>query len=494
MKPLVGFIAAMLILCSSVVFAQMNDEPLLGYPALKEVSYAYNGGSARAMGMGYAFVGLSNDVSSGIWNPAGLWVLEGPIISASYNMYSPAGEFESDMTSGVTKNDLDMSAVGHFSFVAPVRIKGHPWVFTANFNRNNEFSSESAVWTNPENKLDPDTFVEDNGSLQFFNAGASTRIYKQFSMGFTLNVITGKRVVDRNTLTLVDSITNSVTGDAVEKYTTDQLLDSTTSNGFNFTVGMMFKGETFSAGAVVQTPYTIKHSTDRSHFVNTTVADLEDIENTSTIFVVDSLAKQEIPLSLAFGTAYFPAENLTLSLDLSYQNYGSTSWFHLDSSFFAANGERFDHYTEFPIDWNNNIGLGFGLEYLLNTKYGVVPLRTGFRYDQLPQTGVITQTTSNVDYDDVGVAQESDSVTITRVASDRQNTASFSLGTGIGWSRIKLDFAYMFTTGAKLEYTETDIAWGGEDGDGNPIVNVASTKRAWDHKSHKVQFTFTGFF
>lgn len=492
MKSLVGFVVTILLLCTSVVFAQSNQSSLPGYPALGEVSYAYQGGSARAMGMGYAFVGLSNDVSSGIWNPAGLWILEGPIISASYNMYTPATEFRADMTPAVTKSNLDMNAVGHFSFVAPVRIKGHPWVFTANFNRNNEFSDNAATLSDPENKLDPDTFVEDNGNLQFFNAGASTRIYKQFSMGFTVNVIDARRVIDRNRLTSVDTIINPVIGSTAEKYTTDQLLDSTKSNGFNFTIGMMLKGEKYSAGAVIQTPYTMKHSTDRSHFVETRLNGLIQVENTSTIFVVDSLAKQEVPLSMTFGVGLFPRENLTLTMDVSFQNYGSTNWFYLDSTFFAPNGERTEYYTEIPIDWNNNAGLGVGLEYLLNTKYGRVPLRAGFRYDQLPQPAVVNQTTSNVGYND-GTPYELNLATVTRTASDRQKATSFSLGSGIGWSRIELDFAYMYTGGAKLEYTQTNISYG-EDDEGNPVANSESIKQEWDRKSHEFRITFTGFF
>jgi hypothetical protein len=493
MKPLVGFVVSMLLICTSLVSGQAVNSSSIGYPALTEVSYNYFGGSARAMGMGYAFVGLSNDVSSGLWNPAGLYVLEGPIVAASYNVFRPAGDFTQNLTPVTTKNNLDLSGIGHFSFVAPVRIKGHPWVANFNYDRNNEFSNKSAYLTNERSGLNPDTFLEDKGYTRTFNVGASTRLYKTLSMGFTINIFDSRRFWDRTNKS-VQEIVIDIYGNSLMAAETHELIDSTTSNGFNFNLGLMWKYGKFSFGGVVHTPFTAKHTTNSTDYSILTLNNLVQVDYTSTILVVDSLAKQEIPLSTIFGVAFAPNANLTLTGDVGYQNYGSTNWFYLTKSFFEPNGDRIDFYEQFPIDWNNTMGIGLGVEYMRDTKFGRLPLRAGFRFDQLPQPKSITVTTNNVDFDSENQPIGRLSVAeITREAKDRQNSASFSLGTGIHWSRIDLDFAYMFTSGAKLDITEVNISYA-EDQDGNPLAVTESSARRWERKSNEFRFTFTGYF
>lgn len=493
MKPLVGFVALMLLLCSTVVFGQTESQSGFGYPALDAVSYNYGGGSARAMGMGYAFVGVANDVSGGIWNPAGLWILEGPMVSSSYSIYSPAGEFTHTLTDKITKNDIGLNAIGHFSFVAPVRIKGHPWVFNFNFNRDNEYSDEFDHVTLVSNRLNPDTFVEDQGYMSRFNVGASTRLYRQFSMGFTLNIITAKRFFDVQFNDLFDIIIDPTYGTTAELFFSDRRLDSISSNGFNFTIGTMMKGEKYSIGAVLHTPYTIKHSNDITSSTLVTLAGLVDVDNTSTIFVVDEVSKQDIPLSFAFGVGLFPSEDVTLSMDINYQNYGSTNWYYRTSMFFEPNGERTDTFEEIPIDWNNTIGLGFGAEYFLASKIGRIPLRAGFRFDQLPQPKEFDYFSTDVGYDSEMQPFQLAVPTLTRTATGRQTTTSFSLGSGIAWSRIELDFAYMYTGGASMKL-ENRIEYYFEDIDGNPQVGKTGSTFEWESKDHKFRFTFTGYF
>jgi long-subunit fatty acid transport protein len=494
MKPQFGFVIVALVLCVSVAFGQSEEQYTPGYPALDEVSYAYNGGSARAMAMGYAFVGLSDDVSGGIWNPAGLWALEGPIISSSYNLYTPAGEFFHTETLGSTKNDLGLNGLGHFSFVAPVRIKGHPWVFNFNYNRNNDYSDEMAFLAIAGNKLapGPDTFVEEKGYMRTFKAGASTRLYKQLSFGFTLNIIKAQRVIDVAQYLEALVIIDPIYGTTADLMASGQVIDSTTSDGFNFTLGMMWREEKYSIGAVVHTPYAIKHSSDRTRHEEMTINDLINIDNTSTIFVVDSLAKQDVPLSTVVGLALFPQEDLTLTLDMCYQNYGSTNWYHRTRTFFEANGDRIDFFEEFPIEWNNTMGVGLGAEYQMNSALGRIPLRAGVRWDQLPQTDEISFTSSNVAYDINSEPYGLDVFEVTRVAEGRQSTTSLSLGTGIAWSQIEIDFAYMFTSGSELNLTETVIYFDESDEE-DPVKQLESVYN-WKRKAHEFRFTFTGYF
>ena len=138
--------------------------------------------------------------------------------------------------------------------------------------------------------------------------------------------------------------------------------------------------------------------------------------------------------------------------------------------------------------------MGVGGEYRLETKYGRIPLRAWFRFDQLPQPQSISVTSSNVGYNGLGEPFEMPGgiINMTRVATDRQSETSLSLGTGIAWSQIELDFAWRYTSGAEMTLTETGISFDEFDEE-NP-VKTTSTTRSWERKAHEFRFTFTGYF
>lgn len=472
MKTLVVSATVILLLCASLAVGQV------GYPALGEISYEFMGGGARAMAMGNSFVGLANDVSGGSWNPSGTWMLEGPMISLSYNLYTPRDEFSQSLTSSITKNDVGMNAIGNFAFVAPIRIKGHPWVFNFNYNRSNNNSQQAWLKDDLSSNLNPDTYVEDRSYLRSFSFGMATRIFKQLSLGVNVNIYDGRRIFQQENSMVRDSIVNPVYGTTLEIFTEEISLDSTTSSQYNFTIGSMYKFGKFNVGAVVRTPFTIKNNTDRSFFRKSTYNNLTSIDESDTTFVVDSLAKQDIPLSLAFGIGITPNEKLSFAFDVNYQNYGSANWYYRDSTVFSAAGDRTDFYNEIPIDWNNTLGLGGGVEYMLTTDYGRIPLRAGFRFDQLPQPKEYTSTTSYV-LDSEG--EPTDELITTRTASGRQTAYRFSLGTGIHWGQIEFDFAWQYTTGA--EYTQSQM-----------LYDVEIAKATFKQKAHDFRFGFTGRF
>jgi hypothetical protein len=451
MKRLVGLTALSLVLMAGAVMGQV------GYPAWNEISYTYQGG-----------------------NPAGIWVIESPMVSASYKIFRPAGKYTQTLTPVATENSLDISTIGDFSFVAPVRIKGHPYVLNFNYNHFNENIIEEQFYggffaDSITNQFNPDISSSDESYMRDYSFGFSTRVYRQLSFGATANIYDGRRLkksVYQAAWTDTVSVINGIFNDQYRQYTT---MDSTLSNGFNLIFGLMYKLEKVNVGAVVRTPFTMKHTTDYSLFQVATTNGLGNILYSDTTYVQDSLAKQQVPLSVGLGVGFFPKANLILALDLTYYRYGSTNWFYRDSTFFSASGKRTDYYTEVPIDWNNTFGVGAGVEYLLSTPYGQVPLRAGFRYDQLPQPKKFVD-----DYSYTVV--ESDTVTtINRIATDRQTMVSLSLGTGIHWSLINLDLAYRYSTGAETDQSETS---GG--------LTFWSNKL--EQKTHEVRCTFTGFF
>lgn len=475
MKRLVGLTALSMILMAGAVMGQV------GYPAWNEISYIYQGGGARAFGMGDAYLGLSNDVTGGTWNPAGIWIIESPTVSASYKFFRPAGQFTQNLTPVVTKNSLDINAIAHFSFASPIRIKGHPYVLNFNFNHNNESIIEEQKYVgfmadSVTNQFNPDFSNTDESFLKTYNFGFSTRVYRQLSFGVTANIYDGRRaqnaVYQASWSDTIDVI-NGIINDQYRRVTT---IDSTTSNGFNMILGLMYKMEKVNVGAVVRTPFQMKNNTDYSLFLHSTTRGLTDIIQSDTTYVQDSVAKQQVPLSVGVGVGLFPIPNLTAAFDVTYYRYGSTNWFYRDSTFFSASGKRTDYYTEIPIDWNNTIGVGAGIEYLLSTPYGQVPLRAGVRFDQLPQPKTFED---RITADQI--SEDTLLVTWKKVADGRQNLMSFSLGTGIRWSQINLDVAYRYSSGAERDYSET-------------INGQVFLSDKLERKSHEMRVTFTGFF
>ncbi len=473
MKTLAGSLILTCLLLSSAVLGQSGY-----FPALSEVSYGYYGAGARAFAMGDAFVGLANDITGGTWNPAGIWALETPMVAASYFIYQPNGRFTQNLTPVVTEGKLNTKVFSHFSFATPFRVKGRPVVFNFNYNRNNEFSNESEYYSGQENKLNPDVFTTDRGYLRTFNFGLSTRIYRQLSIGATANVYDGRRVIEQTFYLARDYIYSELPPITQLLLVKSTLLDSTSSSGFNVTLGAMYKLSKVSLGVVAQTPYKVKNNSDFAIMTVTTLDGLPQVQASDTMFVNDSIAKLGIPLSLAFGVAYFPTEKLTATMDVNYQRYGPLDWYYRDSTFFSASGIRTDFYTPIPVEWNNAMGLGAGIEYSLLTTFGRVPLRAGVRFDQLPQpkNTVVTYTTI---MDDQG--RPTDSFDVSFSTKDRQNSTSFSAGTGVHWSKIGFDLAYRYAFGAETNVTR--------------LVNGAVFDRQkQERKAHEFRFTFIGYF
>lgn len=483
MKTLVS-VFALLILVSFTSFAMGQEGYYSNYPALTEISYGYYGGGARAFSMGSANIGLADDVNGGSWNPAGVWIVEDVTVSGSYRLFAPTGDysFKKNTISLMTQNNIDMNAIGHFSFVAPVRIKGHPFTFTFNYVRNNERTvSESNVQSQRFEDM------EDKSFLRTYSVGFSTRVYQQLSLGFLANIYDGRRITESvitNTRDTVVDATYDIHQTIEESLTA---LDSVSSNGFNMTLGLMYRFEKMSMGATVRTPFEMKNDNDRSEFNITELGGLPSIDGSDTTYIQDIKTKQEMPLSLGFGVGVYPSEKLTVVLDVNYQKYGSVQYFYLDSTFITPGGDRFDFFKSRDIDWNNTFAVGGGIEYSMQTGIGEIPMRAGIRYNQLPRPKTFT-VIENAQYDVLNQYTGEDEVTY--IGEGRQNEMWFTLGTGIHWGKLGFNFSYRIVSGGELNVTTVENS---EFIDGT-IVENARTIEKIDSNSNEFYFSFVGRF
>ncbi|MFH1701380.1 MAG: outer membrane protein transport protein [Candidatus Zixiibacteriota bacterium] len=482
MKTLVGLLTLSLMLTVSVVFGQSTSR------ALNANSFGFYGGGARAMAMGNAFIGLADDISGGSWNPAGIYQLDKPAISVSYNMFTPKGEYRYNrdeyLINEITPNDIQLNGIGHFSFVAPVRIKGHPWVFNLNFIRNNNSSFLRNMKTNPWSNLDPDDYLKSESGMRTFNFGFSTRLYDRLAIGVVANIYDAREIVVDIERWAYDSVIY-FDGTSINVKHENGVTDSIASSGFNFLIGTMYKMDKVSLGAVIRTPFQLKHNSDRLFEFLTTHQGLVYTAGSDTLFDDNNLSKQDLPLSIGFGVGLTPKENIKITLDFNYDKYGSVSWFANDSTVISPGGERTDYYSEIPIDWNNTFGVGSGIEYVLTSAFGQIPIRAGFRFNQLPTPKDFNQHTDiilDMDGNDTGARN------MLYTASGRQNMTQFSVGSGIHWSQIRIDLTYRISsqTGWNRVDTETDID--------NPSQIKTISVQGNEPKSHEFNISFTGYF
>ncbi|MEE9443363.1 MAG: outer membrane protein transport protein [candidate division Zixibacteria bacterium] len=482
MKMLIGLLTLSILLGVSLAFGQTP------YTAINANSFGFYGGGARAMAMGSAFIGLADDASGGSWNPAGIYQMDKPLISASYNIFKPRDEFKYDADPfslhEVTNNNLQINGLNYFSFMAPVRIKGHPWVFNFNYIRNNNRSILVDIKSNPLSGLDPDSYQKWESYLQTFNFGFSTRLYDRLAFGVLANIYDARQTIISGESLSYDSVIY-FDGSSINVMQQTNVTDSTASNGFNFLIGLMYKLDKMSFGATVRTPFKLKHSSDYIFEVLTTHQGLEHVYGTFSIFDDDNPSKQAMPLSVGFGVGLTPKENMNITLDFNFDKYGSVSWFANDSTVISPGGEKTDYYTETPIDWNNTFGVGSGIEYFLSSEYGQIPLRVGFRFNQLPQPKDFVQN-DHMFLDDNG--QLTGASTTTFSASGRQNMQQFSVGSGIHWAQIKIDFAYRYTSSTGLNILQTLTATGFED------EPATISNQQLKPKAHEINISFTGYF
>lgn len=456
MKSLLVKCTALVLVTAATAFAQVNVNETLGRPALEGYQFDYAGSGARAFAMGNAYLGLSNDVTAVSWNPAGLFNLSQPVLSASYGSMMPRGETQTDfyMPGGLSGFDHSgsISGVTALNFAAPIRIKGHPFVGSFAYNSlYNEYQAivysygYSFIYEPRDGALDTAEFdagvqSELEGGLKNVSFGFGTRIHGNLSAGVALNVYTGDVVRE--------TVERSGSGDLLDNFlqtytstTTATVIDSNKFSGYNFTLGFKYEGlmtGKLGLGLVIRTPFDLEVETDRSYYIITDRNGLIQDAGTDTIYFDNLLAKYESPWMIGLGGAYQMNERTTLTADVEFRNFSSRGVQLRDSLFLDPGGENEEFYTEVSSDtlWSSVFQFRLGAEHLLQHSWGTVPVRAGFAY--VPAT---VQS-----YEPDSLVMDQTGATNLASTESRTNGMRLSLGTGIWWKQIHLDFGYAYMT------------------------------------------------
>lgn len=457
-----------------------NGQVYVNHTPIESFNIDFNGGGARGEAMGGAFMAISDDVTGGSWNPAGIYQIEGPAVSISFGSLIPRGNTETlafGFFDGSKDHGGSFNNVTSLNFVAPLRIKGHQFVGSFNYVRNYDEYQLTDVNTTvtqlmqarAENgSLYMDTlsvFIESNtvleGGLNSANFAVSTRIFKSMSMGVSVNIYAGKTV--RDGVTTI-SIPNAPIGYSLQRLMFQKdstAIDTNSFSGVNFTVGLKSNGEKLDAALLVRTPFALNVRRGESKYVLTSLNGVIDPDLSDTVYVDDLLDKYEMPLMIGGGIAYQATEKLLLSLEAEYRGYGSLTFKHRDSLKIDPSGNNFEYFTEYDPEWENSIGFRFGSEYMMSPSIGNIPVRFGFAYQPLPAPSIDVDGSSSL-----------------------AKTYRFSAGTGIHWDQIKFDIAY--------SYSMSD-----QDVFGSPPLFPGVSwdySAAMENRDHHLSISFTGIF
>lgn len=457
MKSLLVCVFAVLIIFSSSAMAQGNPsegfaELVLSLFNTEYFSVAYPlgrdivGGGARAKGMGNAFLGISDDITAVSWNPAGLYIkdnpYEQPVLGLSYRNFSANGDFTlQDRKRGDQLFSADdvFGGIDMVSFLAPIRMKGHPFVISASYTRlDDEFYNGGLAF----DTLVPYTLddVEQNighpfhaayeseyhSALDAINFGFGTRLYDKLSFGFAINIYSGKSTSMQHFNFILDGVVLDFTAQRVKQEIDSLVVDSINYSGVYFTGGLRYGGERFSAGLVIRAPHVLKQTRDRAIRTGEMRNDHEIDDENEVFFFEDDLLELDQPLVIGVGVGYKATEQLLLAADIEYRAFSSGEIRVRDSISLVPGDRDIEYYTTFDPKWNSVLTVRFGTEYIWQTGSSLVsqiPIRAGFGYVPIPEP----------DIDDGSVTS---SAAITR----------FSFGTGARWEQIHLDFAFVHSS------------------------------------------------
>jgi hypothetical protein len=302
MKKLI--VVFLLIIAGHVMAQDANDAIRLGMPGL--------GFSARALGMGNAYIGLSDDNAASYFNPAGFGLMRKLEFSGALD-YSNMGN-NASLFNSTTTNSSSATRLSNLSFTFPFPTTRGSLVFGLSyhntkdftgtlkfdgFNPNNSYIDYLAggssanipydLWltdtldnTILKNRLNQSGSILYSGSINNWTLSGAVEVYKNLFLGLNLNIISGS--YESNNDWYEDDLNNLYQGITVagNNNTTDfqtfylnRLLKWDLS-GWDAKFGMMYQIQSVARlGLTVQFPksFTVKETFDvsgYSQFANTT--------------------------------------------------------------------------------------------------------------------------------------------------------------------------------------------------------------------------------
>ena len=294
------------------------------------------GAGARAEGLGGAFIGVADDATAIVWNPAGLTQLERAEASIVTRFISEKVDYKFEDSSGP---DNSSDSQKHFSFnfgsfAAPISTGDVKIVGAVAFQRQLDMYSKSK-----DENVNYTDIQESKGGANTITPGIAVMLGQMISVGISGNIWTG-------------TWNNKSTTKYNDGSPDDEFPFDMSFSGFNLVFGglvdfeRMRNGFPLKAGLTLRTPFTLKG----------------ELQNAVTPVTWEI----EMPFMIGFGGSYRVGDNLTLALDYEIRSY-------------ADKQTTITGFAPFAYSKSNLNELRTGLEYLVVLETAVIPLRLGFK-------------------------------------------------------------------------------------------------------------------
>ncbi|HLP17424.1 MAG TPA: hypothetical protein VK470_14265, partial [Bacteroidota bacterium] len=353
------------------------------------------GAGARAEGFGGAFIGVADDATAIVWNPAGLTQLERAEASVVTRIISEKAEYTSTFYSSSDFSVSQTHASFNFGSVAlPFKLGSTTVVIAAAYQRQIDLYS---------NLKTDNSSQEGKGGVDTFTPGLSLKLSPVFSVGAAANIWTGKHEL---TMDRINSRMPSLT-------------QNLTYKGFNMVIGGLVDLEALpkpvpiKLGVTVRTPFELKGDGENTVY--------QTLKANRTV---------EMPLMLGFGASFRLSENFTVAADYEIRSYGEKNMIDelggsaLQPVALSASGKDL---TQVRV----------GAEYLFVSKNYVIPLRAGYR----------TVPTLLANTNALGVT------------SDQVTGKAISIGSGYISNAFAIDVAYTLTDYTQTFGTTDEIKY-----------------------------------
>jgi len=470
-----GFLAKSLLVTlafASTVFAQGGGLPqdipiwdqdyltaralMLRY--LYPLSMDFNGGGARAKGMGNAFLGISDDVTAVSWNPAGLYrqddAYSQPVMALGYQSISSSATFRDRFYGDLPWRNFDykddLSGLDFMSLLLPIRIKGHMFVGSIAYSRLGDEFYNGGASLDVEMPFDYQDYIDSTyrpfhyhnvnnyrSWANVINIGFGTRVYDKLSAGIAINAHGGQAAQTMTeTFSWEGLIIPGLDGrQRAYGVLVNEIYDTTSFSGVYFTLGFKYVTPKLSAGLVVKTPHTLKETVD---VLAETKAWVNGIQTSGVGLKVhsdDNVVELDQPLVIGGGVGYKVLDQWLVSADAEFRAFAGGMINRRDSLKLVPGGTDIEFFTQIDPHWKNAWVLRVGTEYAWTTNlrlFPTIPLRAGFGYVQIPEPNRVGTTIEIID----GVVPD------WAYIYERSAMTRWSLGTGVSWAQIHLDMSY----------------------------------------------------
>jgi long-chain fatty acid transport protein len=398
----------------------------------RNFSFSFQNPGARSTAMGGAFIGLADDATAAVANPAGLTILTKPEVSFEYrnvtfdeNQLNAAISLESggNQFTSVGRNTLeDLNQPSFLSVVIPT---GQGTTFGVSRQEAVEVKGNikgDFVIVFPGQGLAGDLLSDSNTEQKVINYNFSfgSKMGDSFAVGasFIYSHLDWTTTVDNSVQVVLPDGTIT---DPIPQFQTS-LDDSDNAYGFN--AGILAK-----AGPKASVGFVYKHN-PKFEVTETSITTSPGAPFAPVAGPFKNVFK--IPDSFGGGVALKPMDNLTLTGDVDYIKYEDLTedfqaGYNIISSGFGLDNSN----IKFKVDnqWEYHIGT----EFVVLAQNTPLALRAGYYHK--PSNSLVVDSTS-------GVNPDFDTL-IKGIFAPRQDENHFTLGSGavIG-QHFQVDFAF----------------------------------------------------